>query len=189
MFDDLPLFSVYELIVVELYLLVMLRLRSTDRSVKTHNSLVCGTSVCYKLLLELLPIPCVAQRGLTDRSKRGGCLDYWRRGPSLDETPFTTCTPDLHLKTHGPVVEPIAGVSESIKSFEPVNLPNPPVASTSSSACATKQLTIAAAVKRAIKYKAGRSRKRRIGACIIKLVTTDVQPLTVVENRSSKQRL
>ena len=25
-----------------------------------------------------------------------------------------TCTPDLHLKTHGPVVEPIAGASESI---------------------------------------------------------------------------
>ena len=112
------------------------------------------------------------------------------RPVSMRETPFTTtCTPDLHLKTHGPVVEPIAGVSESIKSFEPVHLPNPPVASTSSSACATKQLTIAAAVERAIEYKAVRSRKRRIGACIIKLVTTDVQPLTVVENRSSKQRL
>ena len=55
----------------------------------------------------------------------------------MRETPFTTtCTPDLHLKTHGPVVEPIAGVSESIKSFEPVQLPNPPVASTSSTACA-----------------------------------------------------
>ena len=25
-----------------------------------------------------------------------------------------TCTPDLHQKTHGPVVEPIAGASESI---------------------------------------------------------------------------
>ena len=30
--------------------------------------------------------------------------------------PFTTtCTPDLYLKTHGPVVGPIAGASESIK--------------------------------------------------------------------------
>ena len=38
------------------------------------------------------------------------------RPVSMRETPFTTtlCTPDLHLKTHGPVVEPIAGVSESI---------------------------------------------------------------------------
>ena len=42
----------------------------------------------------------------------------------------------LHLKTHGPVVEPIAGASESIKSFEPVRLLNPTVASTSSTACA-----------------------------------------------------
>ena len=99
--------------------------------------------------------------------------------------------PDLHLKTHGPVVEPIAGASESIISFEPVRLPNPPVASTSSTAChysATKQLTIAVAVERAIKYKAGSLRKRRIGAHIIKLVTTDVQTL-VIENRGSKQRL
>ena len=35
----------------------------------------------------------------------------------MRETPFTTrptCIPDLHLKTHGPVVEPIAGASESI---------------------------------------------------------------------------
>ena len=74
--------------------------------------------------------------------------------------------------------------------FEPVRLPNPPVASTTACAyCATKQLTIAAAVERPIKYKAGSLRKRGIGACIIKLVTTDVQPLTVVENRSSKKRL
>ena len=57
------------------------------------------------------------------------------RPVSMRETPFTTtCIPDLHLKTHGPVVEPIAGASES--SFEPVRLPNPPVASTSSTACA-----------------------------------------------------
>ena len=54
--------------------------------------------------------------------------------------------------------------------------------------CATKQLTIAAAVERAIKYMAGSLKKRRISASIIKLVTTDVQPLTVVENRGSKQR-
>ena len=53
------------------------------------------------------------------------------------QAPFTiTCTPDLHLKTHGPVVEPIAGASESIKSFEHVRLPNPPVASTLCTACA-----------------------------------------------------
>ena len=33
----------------------------------------------------------------------------------MGETPFTiTCIPDLHLKTHGPVVEPIAGASKSI---------------------------------------------------------------------------
>ena len=33
----------------------------------------------------------------------------------MRETPFTTtCIPDLHLKTHGSVVEPIAGASESI---------------------------------------------------------------------------
>ena len=35
----------------------------------------------------------------------------------MRETPFTTtckCIPDLHLKAHGPVVEPIAGASESI---------------------------------------------------------------------------
>ena len=54
--------------------------------------------------------------------------------------------------------------------------------------CATKQLTSAAAVERAIKYKAESLTKRSIGACVIKLVTTDVQPF-VVENRSSKKRL
>ena len=37
------------------------------------------------------------------------------RPVSMRETPFTTtCIPDLHLKTHGPVVEPIAGAYESI---------------------------------------------------------------------------
>ena len=58
------------------------------------------------------------------------------RPVSMRETPFTmTCTPDLHLKTHGPVVEPIEGASESIKCFEPAQLLNPPVASTPSTAC------------------------------------------------------
>ena len=54
---------------------------------------------------------------------------------------------------------------------------------------ATKQLTIAAAVEWAIKYKPGSLRKRRIGACILKLVITDLQPLTVVENRSFRELL
>ena len=53
--------------------------------------------------------------------------------------------------------------------------------------CATKQPTIAAAVERAIKYKAGSLIERGIDACIIKLVTTDLQPVTVVENRGSEQ--
>ena len=97
----------------------------------------------------------------------------------MRETPFTTtCTPDLHLKTHGPVVESIAGASESIKSFEPVHLPNPPVASTSSTA-----------VERTIKYKPGSLRKRGIDACILKLVTTDLQPLTIVENKGFRKLL
>ena len=49
-------------------------------------------------------------------------------------------------------------------------------------------MTIAAAVEQAIQYEAGSLRKRRISASIIKLVTTDLQPLTLVENRGNKQR-
>ena len=56
--------------------------------------------------------------------------------------------------------------------------------------CATKQLTIAAAVEWAMKDKVGSSRNRRIGACIIiKLVTTDFQPVTFVENRGFRELL
>ena len=37
------------------------------------------------------------------------------RSVSMREAPFTTtCIPNFHLKTHGSVVEPIAGASESI---------------------------------------------------------------------------
>ena len=50
--------------------------------------------------------------------------------------------------------------------------------------CATKQLTIADAVERAIQYKPGSLRKRRIGICTLKLVTTDLQPLTVIDKAS-----
>ena len=63
------------------------------------------------------------------------CKEKQLKPVSMPKAPFTiTCTPDLHLKT--PVVEPIAGASESIESFEPIRLPNPPVASTSNTACA-----------------------------------------------------
>ena len=102
----------------------------------------------------------------------------------MHETLFTiTCTPYLHLKIHGSVADTIAGASQSINSFEPAQLPNPPVASTSSTACVSKQVTIVAAVERTIKFKPGSLRKRKIDASILKLVTSDLQPLTVVENQ------
>ena len=82
MFDDLPLFSVYALIVVELYLLVI-TLEIYRQISLAHNTLLCAV-LRFAINYCLNCFPYHALRGATDRSKRGGCLDYWRRGPSLD---------------------------------------------------------------------------------------------------------
>ncbi|KAK3726787.1 hypothetical protein RRG08_058439 [Elysia crispata] len=53
---------------------------------------------------------------------------------------------------------------------------------TSAHPAATKQMTMESVIERTIKYKPGSARKKEIDACILKLITTDLQPLSVVEN-------
>ena len=61
--------------------------------------------------------------------------------------------------------------------------------SSSSTVFATEQLTIAAAEERTINVKPESLRKKEIDSCILKLVTTDLQPLSVVENTAFRELL
>ena len=60
---------------------------------------------------------------------------------------------------------------------------------TSAHPAARKQMTMESVIERTIKYKPGSARKKEIDACILKLITTDLQPLSVVENRAFRQLL
>ena len=51
----------------------------------------------------------------------------------------------------------------------------------------SKQLTMEAIVERTIKYKPGSARKRELDACVLALITTDLQPLSVVENKALRR--
>ena len=51
----------------------------------------------------------------------------------------------------------------------------------------SKQLTMEAIVERTIKYKPGSARKRELDACVLGLITTDLQPLSVVENKAFRR--
>ncbi|GFR65312.1 transposase [Elysia marginata] len=58
---------------------------------------------------------------------------------------------------------------------------------TSAHAAATKQMTLEAVIERTIKYKPGSTRKKEIDACVLQLVTTDLQPLSIVDNKAFRQ--
>ena len=42
-------------------------------------------------------------------------------------------------------------------------------------------------MERTIKYKPGSARKRELDACVLALITTDLQPLSVVENKAFRR--
>ncbi|GFR72362.1 hypothetical protein ElyMa_002112600 [Elysia marginata] len=55
---------------------------------------------------------------------------------------------------------------------------------TSAHAAATKQMTLEAVIERTIKYKPGSTRKKEIDACVLQLITTDLQPLSIADNKA-----
>ena len=88
----------------------------------------------------------------------------------------------------------LASIGSNTSTSTATTTPTSAFSSTSTSTSATstsstRQLTIAATVERTTKYKPDSVRKRELDARVLDLVTVDMQPLSVVENKAFRRLL